>query len=47
MVCAPHYIIESRRLEINGGKVALLRKPEEKVHLGDFDVDGRRTLNGF
>jgi len=32
---------------MGGGKVALLRKPEEKVHLGDFDVDGRMTLNGF
>jgi len=29
------------------GKVALMRKPEEKVHLGDFDVDGRMALNGF
>jgi hypothetical protein len=38
------------RIEKTGdgrGKVTLMRKPEEKVHLGDLDVDGRMTLNGF
>jgi hypothetical protein len=38
------------RIEKTGdgrGKVALMKKPEEKVHLGGFDVDGRMTLNEF